>query len=334
MSSVIGKASDFKIYNDEVRGGVFLTLTQAIDALRAGAAGSINLNTVSRRGDFAKESFFKNIAGVVSRRDTTSVSAAEDMPLTMDEIISVKLNRKIGPISQTRDAFRKVLLSTGEDAFSSLVGQMVGKAMAADMVNTGLRAARAALANTAGALYTVPTNGTITTPALVNGLAKFGDAASNVVAWVMHSKVWFDLVQYQLDPDNSGGEIANVTLAAANARTLNRPVIVTDSDALKVDSGSGSAAHTDYFTLGLTANGLVLENTETEEVEIQTITGLENLVTRLQGEYAFNCGLKGFKWDTGNGLANPNDAAVGLGSNWDVAYPDVKQRAGVIIQSR
>jgi hypothetical protein len=334
MSAVIGKASDFKIYNDEVRGGVILTLTQAIDALRAGAAGAINLNTVSRRGDYAKESFFKNIAGLVTRRDTTSVSATDDMPLTMDEIISVKLNRKIGPVSQTRDAFRKVLMSTGEDAFSSLVGQMAGKAIAADMVNTGLRAARAALVNTAGVYYTVPTNGTITTPSLVTGLSKFGDAASNIVAWVMHSKVWFDLVQYQLSPSSSGDNIAGTTLAAASPQTLNRPVIITDSDALAVSSGSGSSAHTDYFTLGLTASGIVLENTETEEVVIDDVTGLENLVIRLQGEYAFNCGLKGFKWDTANGGANPNDSAVGTGTNWDAAYGDVKQRAGIVIQSR
>lgn len=124
----IGKASDFKIYNDEVRGGVVETLTQATQALSAGSAGSIVLTTVSKRGDYAKESFFKNIASLVTRRDTTAVTTATDLALTMDEIISVKLNRKIGPVGQTRDAFRKVLMSTGVTLTSSTPSSRSGSA--------------------------------------------------------------------------------------------------------------------------------------------------------------------------------------------------------------
>ena len=96
----IGKASNFKVYQDEMRGGIVETLTQASSYFN-GAGNAIILSTVSRRGDFAKESFFKNIANIVSRRDTTSVSAATDLLLSMDETISVKLNRKIGTVNQT-----------------------------------------------------------------------------------------------------------------------------------------------------------------------------------------------------------------------------------------
>jgi hypothetical protein len=110
----IGKASDFKIYQDEVRGGIVERLTQASAFFNA-AGGAIRLGTVSRRGDYAKESFFKSISSLVTRRDTTSVAAATDLALAMDEIISVKLNRKIGPVAQTLDAFRKVELAAGED---------------------------------------------------------------------------------------------------------------------------------------------------------------------------------------------------------------------------
>lgn len=329
----IGKASNFVVYQDEMRGGVVEALTQA-SAYFNTAGGAIALSSVSRRGDYAKESFFKNISSLITRRDTTSVSAASDLYLAMDEIISVKLNRKIGPVAQTRDAFRKIAMDSSPEAFSFRLGSMIGKGMQVEMLNTGLRAARAGLANQSSVLYTVPSTGTMTTAGLVSGLAKFGDASNRISAWVMHSKVWFDLIGYQIGGSANGDVVSGIVVQAGVPQTLNRPVIVTDSDALTVAGGSGSGAYTDYFTLGLTPFGIVVENTEQEEVVLQDVTGLEQLSVRLQGEYAYNQGLKGFKWDIANGGANPLDTALGTGSNWDPAASSYKDYAGVVIQSR
>jgi hypothetical protein len=55
---------------------------------------------------------------------------------------------------------------------------------------------------------------------------------------------------------------------------------------------------------------------------------------RLQGEFAFNVGLKGFQWDVTNGGANPTDSALGTGSNWDLIAADIKDTSGIIIQSK
>lgn len=329
----IGKASDFKVYQDEFRGGVVETLTQASNYFN-GAGGAIILSTVSRRGDYAKESFFKTIAGIVSRRDATSVASATDLAVAMDEMISVKLNRKVGPIAQTLDAFRKIQLSAGEDSLSFLIGTQVAKGMQVEMLNTALRAARSALDTANTTQHTVAASGTMTTAALVDGLAKFGDASNQVAAWVMHSKVWFDLMKHQIGTSANGDIVSGVVVQGANPLTLNRPVIVTDSDALAVASGTGTAATTDYFTLGLVANSVVVESSEQESMEAQIVTGLENLVVRLQGEYAYNLGVKGFKWDTAAGGANPADAAVGTGTNWDAVATSFKDYAGVLIQSK
>lgn len=160
-----GKASDFTVYQDEVRGGIVERLTQASAFFNA-AGGAIRLGTVSRRGDYAKESFFKNISSLVTRRDTTSVSTATDLAVTMDEMISVKLNRKIGPIGQTLDAFRKIQLQAGEDSLSFLIGTQIAKAMEVDMLNNALRAVRAAL-DTAGTTQHDATDGTLATSDLV-----------------------------------------------------------------------------------------------------------------------------------------------------------------------
>lgn len=316
----IGKASDFKVYQNELRGGIVETLTQATNYFNA-AGGAIALTTISRRGDFSKESFFKNIAGVVGRRDTGSTAAATSLLLSMDEIISVKLNRKVGPVDQTYDAFNKVAMSMSPEEFSLLLGNMIGKAMQVEMLNSGLRAARAALANQAA--VTATSAATIKTSDLVTGLSKFGDAASNIGAWVMHSKVYFDLFQHQIGTGANGDVVSGVVVQGASPVTLNRPIIVTDSDAL--------TDGTNYFTLGLTQQGIVLENSETERTVLQEVTGLENLVVRMQGEYAYNAGVKGFKWDVANGGANPSDTALGTGTNWDAARGSHKDFAGVCI---
>jgi hypothetical protein len=89
----------------------------------------------------------------------------------------------------------------------------------------------------------------------------------------------------------------------------------------------------DYYTLGLTTDAVIAENSEEQEVVVQDVTGLENLAVRIQGEYAYNLTVGGFKWDVNNGHANPDDTALALGTNWDTAYSDVKNRAGVCIMT-
>lgn len=331
-----GKASDFKVYQDQLRGGVVEALTQASAFFNSASGGALRLSTISKRGDYAYESFIKSIAdGAVSRRDTTSVSAATDTAITMDEFISVKLNRKIGPIAQTLDAFRKVQMSAASpEVLSFLIGTQVGKGMQVEMLNTMLRAARAALVTEATNLYTEPSSGTITSATLNNGLYKLGDAAQRVKVLVMHSAVYRDLVGYQINPSNNGDNIAGVVVQGASAATFGRPVIVTDSAALIVNAGTSSAVDNIYHTLGLVEGACVAENSEEEHVVYDEVTGLENLVARLQGEFAYNLGLKGFKWDVTNGGANPTDANIGTGSNWDKAATSNKDLAGVCIRTR
>lgn len=343
----IGKASDFKVYQEQFQSGLVEQATQASNAFNDASRGAIRLASVSRKGDYSYAAFFKDTAGVVSRRDTTSVAAVTDIAVTQDEAISVKINRKIGPIAQTVDAFRKIALQlqaqqaalmggaapapeAGEQMLDFLLGTQIAKDMQLDMLNAALRAARAALDNQAAVKYTVPSNGTLATSGLVNGLAKFGDATDRVVCWVMHSKPYFDLVASQIAANIFG--VSNFNVAQAMPITLNRPVIVTDSASLLVQSGSPLV--TDYYTLGLVADGVVVEDTEETSIERFLVTGLEQLVLRLQGEFAYNIGLKGLKWDVSNGGANPTDTAVATGSNWDPCATSFKDYPGIVIKSR
>ncbi|KAF1711067.1 hypothetical protein CSC70_03830 [Pseudoxanthomonas kalamensis DSM 18571] len=324
--------TDTKFRDPFFQSGYSEVIAQAVDKFNAGSNGTIRLTSNRKPGDYDYAAFFKNAGGLVSRQDQTSVAIASGIKLSQDEYAAIKLNRKIGPVEWTRSAFLKPGLS--QDAIRVAAGEQVAKDVLADMLNNAIRAGRAALSGNAANKFTVPTNGTMATTSLVSGLALYGDAASRIDAWVMHSKVAFDLLQYQIAPSNNGDVVANTAVVAASPLTLNRPIIVTDSDALAVTTGSGTAAVTDYFTLGLSADALRVEDTEEEHVVIQEVTGLEQLLIRMQGEFAYNVGIKGFTWDVSNGGKNPSDSALGTSDYWDKVFTSHKDLAGVVIQSR
>lgn len=331
MLNAIGKASDFKVYNDQFFGGMAEQLQQDTTALR-----SLGFNVVTRalRGDYEYSSFLKKISGLVSRRDTTSTSAATDLAVTMDENVSVKLARKIGPVAQTLDAFRKAAMAfqadfdpNGAQGYSRYLGMMYAKDIEADMLDSSLLATRVFLenANTNSNRYTIAANGTLTTAALAATLALMGDHAAKVKAWVMHSKPYFDLLQYQIAPANNGSDLAFQVIAQALPAALNRPIIVTDSPSLVV-TGTPNL----YRTIGLVDGAIDLIESENQELISEPVTGLENLIVRMQGEYAYNLGIKGAKWNVSGGGANPTSAALSTSTNWTQVSTSSKDFAGAV----
>lgn len=326
----IGKASDFKIYDEYVHTRINELLAQNGEAFGAASAGAMRMTTRSIKGDYEYSSFFQNIgAALATRRDLTSVSGQTDTPMTQSENISVKLNRKLIPVTQTRDAFRKIFGQYSQTEFSGLVAEQYANAMQLEMLNTGLSAVAAALKQQTASYVTETSLGSISTNSLFSALAAMGDRASRVVCWVMHSKPYYDLVKSQASANITG--VSNFNVATATPVTANRPVVITDSASLIANLNSPDV--NDYYTLGLTADAVMVENSEEQEVVLQDVTGLENLSIRMQGEYAYNLSLKGFQWDVANGHANPNAAAVATGTNWDAAYASHKDRSGVCLMT-
>lgn len=326
----IGTGANFKIYQEYLHTRVNELLAQNGIAFNGASAGAIRLTTQSLLGDYQYKSFFQNLgAGLATRRDVTSVSSQADTPMTQSELISVKLNRKLIPITQTRDAFRKIFGRFTETEFTGLVAEQSANAMQLEMLNTALAALVAGLKGQTASSVQESSLGSMATSALVRALAAFGDQASRIVCWVMHSKPYYDLVQNQISANITG--VSNFAVAQASPVTLNRPVVVTDSASLI--SNPISPDLNNYATLGLVADAGVIENSEEQEVVVQDVTGLENLAVRIQGEYAYNLSLKGFQWDVANGGTNPTATAVATGTNWDVALTSVKDRAGVSLNT-
>lgn len=330
----IGLASDFTLYQEQFNGGLVETLVQNTAAFNAASMNTIRLTTRRSRGQYLQESFFTNISSLVTRQDTTAVTTVTDTALAQDENVSVKLNRKVGPVANTIDSFRKISQSldgeNGDQILSFKLGGMIGKAMQVEWLDRGLESMVAATLNQSALSDTDGAATTIVSDKLVDGLALFGDAANRINMWVMHSKPFYDLVKDQM----AGGitNVADVNFASATPLTLGRPVLVTDSESLR--SEGSPTGDFDYYTLGLSVDGIVLEDSEEQVMHSEVVTGLESLVVRLQGEFAFNCGLKGYKWDISNGGANPTQATLTTGSNWDASATADKDRAGVIITTK
>lgn len=329
------------IYPELVHGGLVETIVQETGVFNGNSQGAIQLVTNRKRGDYAQESFWGLISNLVSRRDPNSSAGAASLVVPKNEFISIKVNRKVGPIDQTLDSFRKLGNAEQLEVLSFILGQQIAQAMLVDQVNTALTAIAAALAAQATNLVDVakgsgsPTTGaTLKTQHLIQALAKMGDAANRVVCWVMHSKQYYDLVQYQVGQPNNGGVVANTVMMQASPLTLNRPVLVTDSTGLQYTDVSASPITTGaYRVLGLVQGAITVEDSEDELMYSDVITGLENIVVRLQGEFAYNLGCKGMKFNLGTSpmAINPTTAQLGTGSNWTKAVTNFKDLGGVVI---
>lgn len=319
--------TDFKIYEEQFFAGMNEWLQQNSDVFNVASNGAIRLVTQRRRGQYVQESFFKHISNLVRRRDPSSTSTIADKKLEQDELVNVKLNRGIGPVSATRDSFRKIGMDP--ELMSFLLGQQIAPEVQVDYANAAISACAAAIRGQSALVKDrVSATGvqTMRHTYLAEALAKFGDASGRIVAWVMHSKPFYDLVSQSIT-DNVF-EIGGMAVKTGVPATLGKPTIVTDCPALVETSGSSASS---YITLGLTADGVVVEQSEEQEIVSDLLTGQENIGIRIQGEHSFNLSVKGFAWDIVNGGANPTDSALATSTNWDFKMHDVKLAAGVLL---
>jgi len=322
-----GKASDFTIYNEEFFTGLTEVVMQNANGFNAASLNAIRLVASTQKGDYEKSTFIDEISSLTSRRDTTSVSTATDLAMTQSEQVAVKMNRKIGPVAQTLDAWRKIGASAA--TMYLMFGRQVGEAVTLDYFNSALTAVTAALRGQSALLYDAEDNAstkTLNHTNLVDGLAKAGDGAGSIVAWVMHSKSYFDLMKNAIS-DNVF-QVGGVTITNGTVASLGRPIIISDASSLTETSGSSA---TTYLTLGLRADAVAVIQSEAQEVISDVVSGLENIVMRLQGEYAMNIKVKGMAWDVTNGAANPTDAALGTSTNWDKVATDDRSLPGVMV---
>lgn len=328
----ITTATDWKVYDDQFQTGYAERVAQSLNVLAAKGNGAIIIEDGNVPGNYLKSAFLKMPSGLVSRRIATgtgSTSAATPVTVSQGENVDVRLSRKIGPVDVTFDTLRKTGVTP--DTFSMWLGGQIAEARMQQMLNDALRSAFAA-ANKAATLHDqyALTTKTLKRSVLAAGMKKMGDHRDDIVAWVCHSKPYGDLVD-EANLATAGAEsiITGVALYGAAPPSLGRPIFVTDAAPLFLDQTVDA-----YYTLGLTAGAIRIRvDGQLSAPIVETVTGLENLVLRIQGEADWFLGIKGYAWDTANGGANPLDAALGTTGNWDLAATDVKNASGIVIKT-
>ena len=326
MATGTGVKTDMKVYHEEFFGGFNEVVQQNSNVFNGASANAIRLVPRMFKGDYDRESFFKAIETIVSRRDPTSVADADIQKLEQGELQGVKLNRKIGPVYNTIDSFKKIQVDPRE--FSFVLGQQTGEEALRDYVNTGaLSVSTAIQALTPSMVVTATGTDKLTAQYLIKTMAKMGDRAQRIRAWVMHSKPWFDLMEGQVTDKVTN--ISDVVIYGGSPGTLGRPVIVTDSPYLvNYQTVTSNPDGDNYIVLGLTEDAVVMNQSEDESIMSDVLLGKENLIMQYQGEYAYNLRVKGFAFANS---VNPTAATLGTTGNWTFQMHDVKLGPGCAV---
>lgn len=320
--------SNMVVFDDYVQRTITEVIAQQVDLFNAASNGTITLTTQRNRGDFAHYSQFAEITGLIRRRDVYASGAVSPVALSMLQNASVKVAAGTPPIAFNPSQF--TWIQEQPEVAGVVIGEQVAIGQFQDMLNAGLKAARAAFVNVGSAAeYQITSQGAMTLNGLNRGAQKFGDRAQNIRAWVIHSTPLHDLFDQSLANTNRLFTFGDVRIMEDG---FGRRFIVTDSSSLY--GAVTSPDVTDYYTLGLVENAIVVEDNGDFFSNLQTVNGDENITRSWQGEWSYNLALKGYTWDTTAGGKSPTDAELGTGTNWDKTATDIKNTAGVAVRSR
>ena len=294
-----------------------------IEKFTAASNNTIMLTGENFDGSFLEESFYNAIHGSQRRVDRFAANgAAAATDLTQAKHSTVKVAGGFGPILFEPSQMTWLRKPTQEGI--TVAASQFAEALLADQLNTAVLSLVAAIGNNAAVVNDVSGTGKVTQQAINTGLAKFGDASQLIRALIMTGAQYHELVGEAIANSNSLFEIGGVAVREGMAFGQGRPIIVTDSPALRT-------ADPFQNVLGLVQGAAQVMDGSDMVTNIETTNGKDRIETTFQSDYTFGLGLKGYTWDTTNGGASPSDAALGTGTNWDKVVTSDKHTAGVMI---
>jgi hypothetical protein len=313
--------TDMSVFNDFMYTTITETIDQQIDAFNQASRGAILLRSARNVGDYMDEAFYNAFSTQSRRRDPNATGAVAAQDLAQSTMTKVKVGGANGPFAFDPGQF--TWLQRNPEEAAVVIGEQVAMAIMQDYLNTGVGAARAAIVN--NALAYDGTAGTLTLNSLNKGAALFGDKSADIVAWVVHSKAYHDLIDAGLTNTNRLFEFGTVSILQD---WIGRPIIVSDVPELLI-----SGTPDEYQAVGLVSGGIVVEDNGDFFANTETTNGDENINRTWQAEYSYNLGIKGYSWDKVNGGAAPTDVELFTGTNWDKVASYDKETAGVVVRT-
>lgn len=326
--------SDLAVFSEYAYDSMTELLAQQIDLFNTASRGAIALQPAAHQGDYSDRAFWQRIDGLIRRRDAygTATIAEKNLAQLVDTMVKVAAGTP--PVRIDPGQFRWIQLNP--ELGGVLYGRQMAEGTLQDMLNTGLMCCVSALVSQPEVVVDA-TDATADQTVFNRGQRVFGDRSEAINVWIMHSSPLFDIY---------GAAMANATglfsFGNVNVKQdpFGRPFIISDSPSLIVPDGITVSAgppivYADlHRILGLTGDAIVVHQNNDFDQNMETSNGRENIIRTLQSEWSYNLGVKGFAWDKTNGGRSPNDAALGVSSNWDRHATSHKDLAGVLVNTR
>lgn len=317
----------FVIYQNEFHSGMVETIMQRNVDLNA-TAGTMSMFPREMQGEFLKETFFKEIKGMVRDRDPNDLTDSTADDIVQGEVKAVKVHKSIH-VEKTLNSWNAI--GSDPSQFSFVVGTQQGEEVARDYLNSSIAAVVGAIRSEAGLVFDATASATATErtikPKNLNKMRRLlGDNGQSIRALVMNSTMYYDLVDDAIDAKLTN--ITDVVVYGGTPATMGLPVIVTDSPFLTGTATVGGTADTEvHYVVGLRDRAVAAMEAEAPTALAEVVGGKKNLIGRIQTEYALMCRVDGFAW---TGAEHPTRADLATTTNWDYVFSDVKSAPGVV----
>ena len=315
---------DLQVFNKQTYLAMTEYMDQAIDKFNDASQGTLRLISQPFSGDFDIEASFKAIDGLVRRRNAhgSGTVAAKRLQQMLD--VAVKVAAGTPPIRYENQQYLWILQNPELAALT--IGEQLGKAKVADMLNAGILGGSAAIGSVAD-LVEGNGAGDASFRLLNKGASRMGDRSGAIRAWVMHSTTMHNLFDNALTNTENLFRYDGVNVIRD---PFGRLFVVTDAPALAVANNTDTI----YNTLGLVEGAIVVNDSNDFNAELRPITGGENIEYEYQAEWTYGVGVKGFAWDMAAGGKSPTDSAIGTPTNWNQIATSLKDTAGVLVKSK
>lgn len=312
---------DVKVFDTYTSLALTEYLAQDVDKFNEASKGTIKIEVQPTKGNFDIKASFASINGITRRRNAYSSDNIERKRLSQIQNVGVKVGVGTPTLEWTKQEY--LWTQQSPELASTIIAEQLSKGVLGDMLNTGLLGLSAALK----VQEDVFCESSPDIQGLVNAAAAFGDRASAIKAWAVHSGFSNQLINYALQ---NGYHLFSYETVNILKDPYGRTFIITDCPSLIEMQGKTAQK---YFAVGLVENAIKISQNADFNSEIIPELGKENIGYNYQAEWSYNLTLKGYAWDIKNGGASPTDTAIGTGINWLKTASSIKDTAGVILQA-
>ncbi|SET28327.1 major capsid protein [Thorsellia anophelis] len=315
---------DLAKFNQQTYTAITELASQNINAFNEASAGTIIIENKPITGDEAVRASFKLVNGLVRRRDVNS--DADINSTRLQQLVDIAVKVAAGTPTLLWDNAQYNWVRQNPQLAAYTIGEQLARARTLDMVNSGVRAAVAAISGNADVTHDGGANNA-SFAGLTDAGFKFGDRSSAIKAWIMHSGAASQLYQNALTNNERLFSYEGVNI---QRDPFGRLIVVTDSEALV--QGTGDTRK--FRSLGLTDAAVRVASNDDFDAVLERTTGKENITSKYQSEWSYNLSVQGYKWLKENGGVSPTDTSIGTSANWERSASSHKDTAGVLYISK